>query len=85
MQSATGTAEQPEFSAAVGSVVLDLSQQPDVAAIISPIEYPNAGLISRDRHSVLVQFDVRGPADKAKDKIAPIMAAVPAPRPGIRA
>ena len=58
VQSATGTAEQPEFSAAVGSVVLDLSQQPDVAAIISPIEYPNAGLISRDRHSVLVQFDV---------------------------
>ena len=77
VQSGTGTVDQqPEFSAAVGSVMLALSSQPDVAAIISPIEHPNAGLISRDRRSVLVQFDVKGPADKAKDKIAPILAAV---------
>ena len=47
-----------------------------MAGIISPIEHPNAGLISRDRRSVLVQFDVKGPADKAKDKIAPILAAI---------
>ena len=74
---ATGTVDQEsEFSAAVGSVVLALSGQPDVAPIISPIEHPNAGLISRDRRSVLVQFDVKGPADKAKDKIAPILAAI---------
>ena len=77
VQSGTGTVDQQaEFSAAVGSVMLALSRQPDVTAIISPIEHPNAGLISRDRHSVLVQFDVKGPADKAKDKIAPILAAV---------
>ena len=74
VQSATGTAEQPEFSAAVGSVVLDLSQQPDVAAIISPIEYPNAGLISRP--ALGARPVRRGLLDKAKDKIAPIMAAV---------
>jgi RND superfamily putative drug exporter len=77
VQSATGTVDQQaEFSAAVGSVVLELSQQPDVAGIVSPIDHPNAGLISRDRRSVLVQFDVEGKADQAKDRIAPILAAI---------
>ena len=37
--------------------------------------------ISRDRHSALVQFDVKGKAEDAKDKIAPILAAVDE-RPG---
>ena len=77
VQSATGTVDQQaQFSAAVASVMLALSEQPDVAGIISPIEHPKAGLISSDRRSVLVQFDVKGPADKAKDKIAPILAAI---------
>ena len=44
--------------------------------IVSPIEQPNAGLVSRDRHSALVQFDVKGKAEDAKDKIAPILAAI---------
>ena len=74
VQSGTGTVDQQaEFSAAVGSVIQDLAGQPDVTGLVSPIEYPNAGLISRDRRSVLVQFDVKGPADKAKDKIAPML------------
>ena len=33
-------------------------------------------MISRDRHSALVQFDVKGKAEDAKDKIAPILAAI---------
>jgi uncharacterized membrane protein YdfJ with MMPL/SSD domain len=77
VQSSSGTVDQQaEFSAAVGSVVLALSQQPDVVGIVSPIDHPNAGLISRDRRSVLVQFAVRGKAEDAKDKIAPILAAI---------
>ena len=59
-----------------GSVVLTLSQQPNVADIVSPINHPNAGLVSRNRHSALVQFDVKGKAEKARDKIAPILAAI---------
>ncbi len=74
VQSRATTVDQDAlFSAAVGTVVQMLSEQPDVAAIVSPIDHPNAGLISADRRSVLVQFDVKGPADKAKDKIAPIL------------
>jgi uncharacterized membrane protein YdfJ with MMPL/SSD domain len=76
VQSQTVTIDQPAFAAAVGSVVLTLSHQPDVAEIISPIDHPNAGLVSRDRHSALVQFDLKGKAEDAKDKIAPILAAI---------
>src|SRR4029079_3491705 len=53
-----------------------LSQQPNVTNIVSPLAERNAGLVSRDRHSALVQFDVKGNAEKASDKIAPILAAV---------
>jgi uncharacterized membrane protein YdfJ with MMPL/SSD domain len=76
IQSETATAAQPAFAAAVATVVQTLSGEPDVLDIVSPIDHPNAGLVSRDGHSALVQFDVRGKAEDAKDKIAPILAAV---------
>ncbi len=76
VQSKTLTVDQPAFAAAVGTVVITLSHQADVARIVSPIDHPNAGLVSRDRHSALVQFDVKGEAENAKDKIAPILAAI---------
>ncbi len=76
VQSGSATVDEPVFSSAVASVVQALSGEPDVTGIVPPIEHPDAGLVSRDRHSALVQFDVKGPADKAKDKIAPILAAV---------
>jgi uncharacterized membrane protein YdfJ with MMPL/SSD domain len=47
-----------------------------VENIVSPINQPNAGLISKDRHSALVQFDMKGEAADAKDKIAPILKAI---------
>jgi RND superfamily putative drug exporter len=76
VQSRTATVDAPRFASAVAMVVQTLSGQQDVKNIVSPIEHPNAGLVSRDRHSVLVEFDVKGKADQAKDKIAPILAAI---------
>jgi uncharacterized membrane protein YdfJ with MMPL/SSD domain len=76
VQSRTSTIDEPAFSAAVGGVVQTLSQQPNVTNIVSPINRPSAGLVSADRHSALVQFDVKGDAEKAKDKIAPILKAI---------
>ena len=76
VQSKTVTVDEPAFAAAVGSVVLTLSHEPNVTNIVSPIDHPQAGLVSRDRHSALVQFDVKGKAEDAKDKIAPILAAI---------
>src|SRR5438046_896702 len=70
VQSRTATVNQPAFVAAVASLVQTLSGEPNVRDIISPIDHPQAGLVSRDRHSALVQFDVAGKAEKAKDKMA---------------
>ncbi len=70
------TLSDDAFVAAVSGLVQTLSAQPNVTNIISPINRPNAGLISKDRHSVLVQFDIKGKVEDAKDKVAPILAAV---------
>src|SRR5262249_8233354 len=59
VQSRTAVVTDPEFASAVGGVVQTLSLQRDVKHIVSPINQPNAGLISQDRHSALVQFDVK--------------------------
>ena len=76
VQSALVRVDEPAFSSAVANVVQTLARERDVTTIISPIEHPDAGLISRDRHSALVQFDIRGDAEDAKDKIAPILGAM---------
>jgi uncharacterized membrane protein YdfJ with MMPL/SSD domain len=75
VQSPTQTIDSPSFEAAVATVVSTLSSQPAVTNIRSPFEH-GAGQISDDRHSALVQFDVKGKADDADGKIAPILAAV---------
>jgi uncharacterized membrane protein YdfJ with MMPL/SSD domain len=76
VQSRTSTVDEPDFSSAVAGVVQALSLQPDVTNIVSPINRPKAGLISADRHSALVQFDVKGKADDAKDLIAPVLRSI---------
>ena len=76
VQSATTTVADPTFIAAIGDVAQALADQPDATNIVSPFDHPRAGLFSRDHHSALVQFDVRGKAVDAKKKIAPILKAI---------
>jgi uncharacterized membrane protein YdfJ with MMPL/SSD domain len=76
VQSRTYTYAEPFFNSVVAQVVQTLAGEPNVIDIVSPIEHPNAGQVSADGHSVLVQFGVRGRAASAKNKIAPILAAV---------
>src|SRR5207247_144177 len=33
----------------------------------------NVGLIAKDQHAALVEFDIRGDADKAKDKVTAVL------------
>src|SRR3954447_12247529 len=76
IQSFTTTVDKPAFASAVAGLIQTLAREPDVTNIVSPIDHPKAGLVSADRHSALVQFDVRGKAENAAAKIAPILAAV---------
>src|SRR5205085_2715366 len=73
--------------AAIAGVVQNLARQPNVTGLRDPRTLPgNGGLVSRDGHFVLIQFDVRGDPDKAQKKVAPIIAAVAAAQsanPGI--
>jgi len=77
VQSAAYTAKAPIVQSAVAGVVQNLARQPMVTDIRDPRTLPNgAGLVSRDGHSMLIQFTVRGDPDKAQNKIKPIIAAV---------
>ena len=64
------------FTAALADLGHELQAQPDVTNIVSPLDHPNAGLVSADRHSALVQFEIRGKAEDAKAKVAPILETV---------
>src|SRR3954453_3042177 len=77
IQGRTETAKSPLMLSAVAGVVQTLSDLPQVTNIQNPlVKQGGGGQISADRHSVLVQFDVKGDADKAKDKIQPILDAI---------
>jgi uncharacterized membrane protein YdfJ with MMPL/SSD domain len=76
VQSGANTVRSPAFTVVVRDVGRALSSQHDVTHLILPTGDRASGLVSRDRHSALVQFDVRGDPENAADKIAPILAAV---------
>jgi uncharacterized membrane protein YdfJ with MMPL/SSD domain len=76
LQSSTLTATSARFHAAVQDVVRRLQSQPNVTNIDPPFAPGNAGQVSSDGHSALVEFDIRGKSDDAKDKVKPILATV---------
>jgi uncharacterized membrane protein YdfJ with MMPL/SSD domain/pimeloyl-ACP methyl ester carboxylesterase len=78
IQSRTATTGTPAFDAAVKDVVARISREADVRNVRSPLARGNADQISKDGHSALVGFDIRGEIDKAPDKVGPIVEAVAA-------
>jgi RND superfamily putative drug exporter len=73
---------QPAFTSAIASLVQTLSRTPSVARVRSPLERGNAGLVSRDGRSALVEFDVQGNPDTAQDRVQPALDAVAAAQEG---
>src|SRR5204862_1061477 len=69
VQSKTKTVADPAFRDAVADVKRSVAAQAAVAKITGTS-------VSKDRHSTLVQFDIKGDADKAIDNIDPVVAAV---------
>ena len=66
------------FDAAVTDVVARVSKIADVRDVRSPLAPGYAAQISKDRHSALVQFQIRGDKEKAVDKIDPVLDTVAA-------
>src|SRR4051812_2230835 len=76
IQSKSLTVDRAEFRAGIATVVRALQWQPNATGIVSPGRPRAAGLVSADRHSAPVQFDIKGKASDAKDKVAPILDAI---------
>jgi RND superfamily putative drug exporter len=76
IQSRSLTTSDPAFVAAVEDVVGRVSKLADVRNVRSPLEPGNASQIARDGRSALVEFEIRGDADEAVDKIEPVLAKV---------
>ena len=76
VQSSSLTAASARFHAAVQDVVRRLEAEPNATNIESPFAPGSAGRVSSDAHSALVEFDIRGKSEDAKDKVEPILAAV---------
>jgi uncharacterized membrane protein YdfJ with MMPL/SSD domain len=73
VQSSTARAGDPAFEAAVSDVVSRVSKIAVVQDVKSPLDAANAGQISKDGRSALVEFDVSGDKADASDKVAPIL------------
>jgi RND superfamily putative drug exporter len=76
VQSKASTPDDPSFRAAVNDVVRTVSSLPQTRRVRSPLASGNAGQISADRHSALVQFEIGGDEDTASDRVQPVLDAV---------
>jgi RND superfamily putative drug exporter len=76
VQSGSLAATSPAFRAVVQDVVRRIEAQPNATNVDSPLAAGSSGKVSADGHSALVEFDLRGKFEDAKDKIAPIEATI---------
>ena len=77
VQSTTREATDPSFRATVAEVMARLRAVPEVKNVSGPYG-SEGGRISKDGHSALVEFDVRGDGETASERIEPMLAAVQA-------
>jgi RND superfamily putative drug exporter len=73
VQSRSLTAAAGSFRAEVRTIVRRLNTLSEIHNIRSPLQPGNQGQISKDGHSALIEFDVKGSADSAADRIQPVL------------
>jgi len=76
VQSASLPTSDPAFKAAIGDVAARLSKLEAVQNVRSPLDESHANQISPNGRAALVEFQIRGDADDAADKLDPVLAAV---------
>ncbi len=69
-------ADHPEFRGVIDEVVAAVQGNREIKNLQSPLDAGNGAQISKDRHSVMVTWDMKGEYDQATKKIDPIVAAV---------
>ena len=78
VQSPTLTVGAPAFVRTIHDVEGTLERFPVIRTISSPLDPNLRGLVSRDRHSALVQFEMREVGQIARNHVQPILDAVAA-------
>jgi uncharacterized membrane protein YdfJ with MMPL/SSD domain len=85
IQSGSLRTDDRAFAAAITDIVSGLAKLDVVQNVRSPLGPANAGQVSKNGHAALVEFEIRGDADKAVEKIDPVLdriAAVQRAHPG---
>src|ERR687886_1173064 len=72
VRSRTKTVADPTFRATVHEVLAKLRTMPQVTNLRTGV----AGEVSKDRHAQLIEFDMRGKAEKADGRVQPVLEAV---------
>jgi uncharacterized membrane protein YdfJ with MMPL/SSD domain len=75
VQSASRTADDPAFRSTVADVIGAVKSSPAIKKLDSPYGPKRGSLISDDRHAAMVQWEMKGDADKAQDNIDALSAA----------
>jgi RND superfamily putative drug exporter len=78
VQNRAETVGSPGFDRTIRDVETRLRQFPVIALIRSPLDPARKGLVSKDRHSALVQFQMREVGQVARNHVQPILDAVAA-------
>jgi predicted RND superfamily exporter protein len=78
VQSRSLTVGKPAFDGAVREVIDRLRTFPVIDLIRSPLDPAERGLVSSDRHSALVQFEMREVGQVARKHVQPILDAMAA-------
>jgi uncharacterized membrane protein YdfJ with MMPL/SSD domain len=76
IRSSTATADDPAFKVVIADAARTVAAFDVVEDVRSPLQAGQAGLISKDRHSALVQYGVEGDYEQAMKEIDPILAAI---------
>jgi len=76
IQNPKRTADQPEFRATINEVVAAVEGNPAIKNLDSPLDPGHGDQISKNRHAVMVTWDMKGEYDQATKKIDAIQAAV---------
>jgi uncharacterized membrane protein YdfJ with MMPL/SSD domain len=87
VQSKAHTTTDPEYRAAIRDIERRLAANPEVREVKSPYAKDNPGQLSKDGHSALVNFEMRGTVDQAQDKVDSVLATTAAAQkahPGFR-
>jgi len=70
------TVGDPGFDRVIVRVVSSVAAMPEVEGVRSPLARAGADQISKDRHSALVQFSMRGNSETAENRVQPVLNAV---------